>query len=954
MTELRDPAAATRGATRRLMWLLVVPVLLLLLVLTMLQLRQLRADAQAQLERRVDERAQELAELVRPAVEHVNDLRVLLETQWDEPPDSGPGLRAALQRRWVHGQPDGWSIDPATPAQRDRFGQVWWAPPDGSPPPEVWLRRAQAFVSQARVVHRRTPAFEATWFAGTDLNTSFGYPWIGTGRIVETLGVPSLTAIAPLRAQATQRSRQRLEARPFERSKWGPPYTSQLHGALVVSHSAYVFVRGEHVGEVSVDVRLDELQERIGRWSDAAARDWIVDEQHQVLADSAQPLTAPGGAGQGNRVVASALADRLPAGVGIAQVDAALRANGAALHHDGWVISAVARRDSPWAFVSVVPESTLTTRALPALLPNALIGLALLTMFVAGQWLVSRNFVDPALHVLAYLRALSQREDAPAPTLGARWQPWLDAVGETFRRQRELQRRERQQEAFKSAIVDNALAAIVATDAEGRIVEFNRAAEAMFGRTREAVLGQAVGDVIVPQRFRAGHEAGMQRMRTGQAPRLLGRRVEMMALRADGTEFPVEMVLWRTEAVGHAAHFTASMTDLSERRAAAQQIEQQREALRQSEKLGAMGSLLAGVAHELNNPLAIVMGRASLLEEKCVDAPALRADAQRIREAAERCGRIVRTFLNMARQKPPERRSVQLNDLARAATEMLAYTFRSHGVELQVELAADLPEVRADADQIGQVVLNLLVNAQQALAAQEPQAGAERRVRVSTGVEARRDNREPRVWLRVADSGPGIAAALREKIFEPFFTTKPEGLGTGLGLAVSRSLVREHGGELGLESSQGGAVFRLSLPISGERDAATEPGRLAPSEEATAARLLVVDDEPELADLMRAMLEGAGFEVATAESGAVALELLGEARFDAIVSDLRMPDMDGAGLWRAVRERQPALARRMLFVTGDTLSPGAEQFLAESRCGSLDKPFARDDLVGRVHELLAR
>ncbi len=947
-----DPAAATLGATRRLMWLLVVPMLLLLAVLTLLQWRQLQADALAQLERRVDERAQELAALVRPAVEHVDDLRTMLETQWEAPPDAGPALRLALAPRLVHGRPDGWSLDGASPEQREQLGQVWWAPPDGSTPPEVWLRRAQAFVTQARVVHRRSAAFEATWFAGTDLNTSFGYPWVATSRITETLGVPSLTAIAPLRAQATARSRVRIEANPFERARWGPPYTSQLHGALVVSYSAYVFARGEHVGEVSVDVRLDELQERLARWQDPAGRDLIVDEKLEVLADSRQPPVAPAGAGQGNRVVTLAMQERLPGGIGRGQIEAALRQEGRPLHHEGWVIAAQARKDSPWAYVSVVPEAALTARLLPALLPNALIALALLAMFVAGQWLLSRNFVDPALRVLAYLRELSRREDAPAPTLGARWQPWLEAVRETFRRQRELQRRERQQEAFKSAIVDNALAAIVATDPEGRIVEFNPAAEAMFGHRRAEVLGRSVGAVLIPERYRAAHDADIQRLREGAPLRPMGRRVEMAALRADGSELPVEMAVWRVQAEGQ-VHFIVSMTDLSERRAAAQQIEQQREALRQSEKLSAMGSLLAGVAHELNNPLAIVMGRASLLEEKCADDAALRGDVQRIREAAERCGRIVRTFLNMARHKPPERRSVQLNDLVRAATEMLAYTFRSHGIELQLELEADLPEVRADADQIGQVVLNLLVNAQQALAAQEPREGLARRVRVATGVEARRENREPRVWLRVSDSGPGIAPALRDKIFEPFFTTKPEGIGTGLGLAVSRSLVREHGGQLQLESGTDGATFRLSLPISGERDDATEPGRLGPPDDGPAARLLVVDDEPELADLMRQMLEGAGFEVATAESGAVALELLGEARFDAIVSDLRMPDMDGAALWRAVRERHPALARRMLFVTGDTLSPGAERFLAESRCASLDKPFARDDLVGRVHELLA-
>ena len=162
------------------------------------------------------------------------------------------------------------------------------------------------------------------------------------------------------------------------------------------------------------------------------------------------------------------------------------------------------------------------------------------------------------------------------------------------------------------------------------------------------------------------------------------------------------------------------------------------------------------------------------------------------------------------------------------------------------------------------------------------------------------------MWLRVADNGPGIGDAVVSRIFDPFFTTKPEGLGTGLGLAVSRSVAREHGGELALESSSPfgrGASFRLSVPIAPEAPI-DEPAVPPPSAiEPATARVLVVDDEPQLADLMREMLESAGYEVATAESGAVALELLAEARFDAIVCDLRMPDMDGPALWRAVLDR---------------------------------------------------
>ena len=505
-------------------------------------------------------------------------------------------------------------------------------------------------------------------------------------------------------------------------------------------------------------------------------------------------------------------------------------------------------------------------------------------------------------------------------------------------------------EALKSAIVDHALAALVSSDAEGRIVGFNPSAEAMFGRTRADVLGQPMSRMLIPERFRAAHEEVLERLAAGDTPRALGNRLELHAMRADGSEFPIEMVLWRTDA-GGGVFYTASMVDTTERHLTAQQVGRQREALRQSEKLSAMGSLLAGVAHELNNPLAIVMGRASLLEEKCEDTD-LRADVLRIREAAERCGRIVRTFLNMARNRPAQRVAVDMNELVRAAADMLLYSFRTHGIELDLALAPMLPSINADGDQVGQVVLNLLVNAQQAMSG----TAGTHAVRVATGVEHRRQGREPRVWLRVADTGPGVPVELRSRIFEPFFTTKGEGMGTGLGLAVSRAVVLEHGGDLSLElpGSDQGASFRVSLPISGMAiDDNSAPRVDAPDEAPLLSRVLVVDDEPELASLMRDLLEQAGYEVATAESGALALALLAEARFDAIVSDLRMPDMDGPGLWRAVVDRHPLLAQRMLFVTGDTLSPDARDFLRTARCSALDKPFSKAGLLAGVKALLS-
>ncbi len=242
-----------------------------------------------------------------------------------------------------------------------------------------------------------------------------------------------------------------------------------------------------------------------------------------------------------------------------------------------------------------------------------------------------------------------------------------------------------------------------------------------------------------------------------------------------------------------------------------------------------------------------------------------------------------------------------------------------------------------------------MVNAQQALSG----SPAPRRVHIATGVD--RSGEAPVLWLRVSDNGPGVPAAARDRLFEPFFTTKPEGIGTGLGLAVSRSIALEHGGQLRLEDRPGvGASFRLELPLAAidGGDAPDDVPRTSGAAVAS-AQILVVDDEAEIADLIRSMLESAGYDVVTAESGAVALEMLGQARFDAIVSDLRMPDMDGAALWRAVRERDALLARHMLFVTGDTLSAAARAFLDEAAAPSLDKPFARRDLLERVKGVLA-
>ncbi len=576
------------------------------------------------------------------------------------------------------------------------------------------------------------------------------------------------------------------------------------------------------------------------------------------------------------------------------------------------------------------------------------------TLFERGESVRNEGWVEYPVHGRLYVQQMFLPH---APAGGP-----VQAVFVFIRDLTELKTREaelsakvaqlQEAEALKSAIFDHALAAMVSSDAQGRVAEFNPAAEAMFGHRRAAVIGQVVADVLFPQRMRQAHRAGLESLRQGQAEQHLGQRIEMAALHADGHEFPVEIVFWRSQ-VGQAEYYTATLVDLTERRAAAAEIARQRDALRQSEKLSAMGSLLAGVAHELNNPLAIVMGRATLLQDKTEGTP-LADDANRIHEAAARCGRIVRTFLDMARNKPLAMTAVQLNELVRGAADLLQHGLRSGDVQVDLFLAPDLPTVHADADRLGQVVLNLMINAQQALA----EAPRPRRLRISTGARgAAAAASAGEVWLQISDSGAGVPEGLRERIFDPYFTTKPGGTGTGLGLAVSRAVARELGGELRLEPSAAGACFVLSLPLSEPVPpqpaaipspvAAQAPKALAPT------TVLVIDDEPEIAELIEAMLISAGFEVECASSAALALQAIERRPPQAIVCDLRMPDMDGTALWRQVRQRWPALARRMVFVTGDALSAGAQQFFVESGCASLDKPFAKPELLAALRTALA-
>lgn len=298
---------------------------------------------------------------------------------------------------------------------------------------------------------------------------------------------------------------------------------------------------------------------------------------------------------------------------------------------------------------------------------------------------------------------------------------------------------------------------------------------------------------------------------TGQA-RWLGRRVEMEAMRADGTTFPAELGISEVK-LPERRLLAAYLRDLTTQKEAEAQIRRQRDALHESEKFAAFGSLLAGVAHELNNPLSIVIGHAVLLEEEAreVGTEVLLDRAERIRVAAERCGQTISTFLSMARHRGIRREQIKPGALLRSVLNLLDDDQSVGDIEIIYAVPGNLPMILGDADQLHHVLVNLIVNARQAL--QDWPGTHQICVTAATA--------GPLLEIGVIDNGPGVPEEIRSRIFDPFFTTKKPGAGTGIGLAVSRGIAEAHGGSLTLVSSAaGGAHFMLRLPLLDAQSAA--------------------------------------------------------------------------------------------------------------------------------------
>jgi signal transduction histidine kinase/CheY-like chemotaxis protein len=368
----------------------------------------------------------------------------------------------------------------------------------------------------------------------------------------------------------------------------------------------------------------------------------------------------------------------------------------------------------------------------------------------------------------------------------------------------------------------------------------------------------------------------------------------------------------------------------------------------QSEKLSGIGEFIAGVAHELNNPLTSVIGFSELLQQAEFDAKYKRY-MEMINKSALRCQKIVQALLSFARRRAPERKVVCVNSLIDASVEILQYQLRTSNIEMIVRLDPNLPHAMVDPHQIQQVLVNIINNGRQAIEAHQPKGW----IKVQT------EARGGFVVITIQDSGPGITSENLSKIFDPFFTTKEVGTGTGLGLSLCYGIIKDHGGTIKPFSKTGeGATFVIELPITHEAEQTVEDSRfsmepLNGSHEGKGKKVLIIDDEEPILHMIREMLTARGYEVDVASDGETGLRHLGRKKYDVMLCDWKMPGLTGQQVYERIRVAHPTLCNRVIFITGDIINDKARQFLEQQNKICLAKPFTLPDFHAAIRKVLA-
>lgn len=467
----------------------------------------------------------------------------------------------------------------------------------------------------------------------------------------------------------------------------------------------------------------------------------------------------------------------------------------------------------------------------------------------------------------------------------------------------------------------------VSLDADLNVVEVNAAFANRFGEPGAGISLRAIFD---PPGLK---EIIADAARNGRAVR----DVELQMIDVDDTESTFMVTVSPIEDPATGARLLVLIDDVTG-------SVDQRDRIVANTRMVTIGQMAAGVAHELNNPLTAVLGFSQLAMRQAEDET-LKRDLEAIATEAERAGKIVDNLLSFARS---ERGDDLVFDAARSIQRILElreYECRVNNIEVVTYLDPEAPVTNADSHQMEQVFLNLLTNSIQAIA-EGPGRGT-----VSVGLVSIND----RLRISFTDDGPGIPPDVLPRLFEPFFTTKPVGKGTGLGLSICRQIIEDHGGEIRAESHpRRGTTFVIELPVTAiEQSSNSKSADEERPRSYTMLRVLAVDDEAGVTELLSRALGGLGHTVDFTRDGAEALRMIHLADYDAIVLDIKMPGLGGPEVYRCIEGLRPDLADRVMFITGDTVSTETRDFLQSTGRPVLHKPFSLEELRGQMEEFAA-
>jgi len=515
------------------------------------------------------------------------------------------------------------------------------------------------------------------------------------------------------------------------------------------------------------------------------------------------------------------------------------------------------------------------------------------------------------------------------------------------RKRQQAEAAQRESQARKSAMLDSALDCIVTIDHEGKLFEWNPAAEKTFGFRRAEVIGKELAELIIPPALRQRHREGLARfLATGQST-ILGKRIEMTAVRADGKEFPVEFSITRVPTEGPPI-FTGFIRDITERK----QIEQQ---LRQLQKMESIGQLAAGVAHDFNNILAVIQGHTDLILGGMVEGNEAKESLIQVAASAKRAANLTRQLLAFSRKQQMQAQDINLNEVVNNMFAMLGRLLGAH-IVVQPVPKPNLPAVFGDVGMMEQVLLNLAVNARDAM----PRGGqlvirtARRTIEeidVQRNPEARSGDF---VCLSVGDTGCGIEPEILPRIFEPFFTTKEVGKGTGLGLATVYGIVRQHQGWIEVESQVGrGTRFNVFLPASSRTAGAPREPISSAEARGHGETILIAEDELALRRLAARVLRNLGYEVLEAASGMEAIKVWERhgRKVDLLLADLVLPDsMTGRELAKQMQTHESGI--KVIYTSGYNPEMGETSFVFREGTNFLQKPYEPRKLANAIRDCL--